>query len=65
LAGWQRAKAMQPLPPFSTGEVAGSSWVAFPELPQSTAEHSEEKFIMCCPNASVTRPEPGNVFKSE
>lgn len=52
---------------FSTAEAApagaGSSCVAFPELPQSIAVHTEEKFVMCCPNGPVTRP--GNVVKSE
>lgn len=57
---------MQLSPPFSTGEAAAqSSQVAFPELPWSIAVHSEEKFIMCHPNAPITRPETGNIFKSE
>lgn len=42
-----------------------SSRVAFPELPWSTAVHSEEKFVMCSSNAPVTGPAIRNIFGSQ
>lgn len=56
---------MQPSPPQWAGEgaAAGSSQVALPELSWSTAKHSEDKYTMCCPNATAMWPNTGNIFK--
>lgn len=58
---------MQPSPPLWAGEgaAAGSSQVAFPELPWSSATHSEDKYIMCHPDAAAMWPNTGNIFKFE
>lgn len=62
--GWERGKTCSHLSPLWAGEraAAGSSQVAFPELPWSTVTHSEDKYILCCPDATAMWPNAGNIL---